>query len=406
MNAADIRPVDPAAQTQSLFDLFLIFVGANIVATTFQVGASLAGSFSTRAAFGLIVIGSVAGAALVAALAPIGPRLRVPSVIAVRPALGIRGAALVAALLYLSNFAWIAVNNVIAASACARAAGAGSQTFWAVALGLAATVVVWRGPRAVARADRIAVPLMLAVGVLLTVACLRTPEMPAAPIDPMPWWRGLDVVIGYQVSWILMFADYSRYTRSAPGSGLAVFAALAFTSLWMMPLGTIAANAARSTDPGTMLEAVGLGTSGAVLLTLATLTTNFVNIYMSSLAWKSLAPSGSDTAIVWSIGLIGTALSAVPGIWLDHYTNFMITLGAILLPIGGILIAHYYVRRAEPDEAIVQDLYDPRGRFRGVSAAGLTAWAAGAAAFFLAGAVGGTVPALVVSMATYGMLRR
>jgi purine-cytosine permease-like protein len=34
----------------------------------------------------------------------------------------------------------------------------------------------------------------------------------------MTWSRGLDVVIGYQVSWILMFADYSRYTRSARGS--------------------------------------------------------------------------------------------------------------------------------------------------------------------------------------------
>ena len=42
MQAADIRPVEPAAQNQSTLDLFLIFVGANIVATTFQVGASLA----------------------------------------------------------------------------------------------------------------------------------------------------------------------------------------------------------------------------------------------------------------------------------------------------------------------------------------------------------------------------
>src|SRR5262245_36396050 len=168
----------------------------------------------------LIAIGSVAGAVLVAALAPIGSRLRVPSVIAARPALGSSGAAIVAILLYVSNFAWIALNNVIAASACARAAGVGSPTMWAVALGLLATVVVWRGPRAVARADRLAVPLMLIVAVLLTVACLRAP-IPAStvPATPMSWWRGLDIVVGYQVSWLLMFADYSRYTRSGRASG-------------------------------------------------------------------------------------------------------------------------------------------------------------------------------------------
>src|SRR5438445_3059203 len=104
MQAADIRPVEPSAQNQSTRDLFLIFVGANVVATTFQVGASLASSFTVGGTMVLIVVGSVAGAALVAALAPLGPRLRVPPVIAARPALGITGAALVAPVLSVSNF--------------------------------------------------------------------------------------------------------------------------------------------------------------------------------------------------------------------------------------------------------------------------------------------------------------
>src|SRR6478672_1292114 len=181
VNAADIRPVAAAEQTQSTVDLLLIFVGANVVATTFQVGASLSAAFSLGTTLALVAVGSVGGAALVAALAPLGPRLRVPSVIAVRPALGIVGAGLVAAVLYVTNFAWIALNNVIAASACARVAAAwlgpaaGSQTAWAVALGVIATAVVWQGPRAVALADRIAVPSMLIVGVALTVACIRAP---------------------------------------------------------------------------------------------------------------------------------------------------------------------------------------------------------------------------------------
>src|SRR3954463_13650103 len=173
MDAADIRPVAASAQNQSVGDLFLIFVGANVVATTFQVGASLAGSFEIGAMVAVIALGSLAGAVLVAALAPLGSRLRVPSVIAVRPALGMTGAGLVAVVLYVSNFAWIALNNVIAASACARAAAAGfgpaagAETPWSIGLGLLATVVVWRGPQAVARADRVAVPLMLAAAVAL-----------------------------------------------------------------------------------------------------------------------------------------------------------------------------------------------------------------------------------------------
>jgi nucleobase:cation symporter-1, NCS1 family len=414
VNAADIRPAAPAEQTQSTLDLMLIFVGANVVATTFQVGASLASSFSVSATMALVAVGSVAGAALVAALAPLGPRLRVPSVIAARPALGITGAAGVAVVLYVTNFAWIALNNVIAASASASVAAAwigpaaGSQTAWAIALGLLATVVVWRGPRAVARADRVAVPAMLIATALLTLACIRASGAPAAavaaPPATMSWWRGLDVVIGYQVSWILMFADYSRYTRSARGSAVAVFLGLAITSAWMMPLGAIAYRAAGTDDPGAMMHAVGLGAAGALLLTLATLTTNFVNIYMSSLAWKSLAPRASDGAVIWSIGIIGTALSAVPGVWLEQYTSFLWWLGAVLVPVGGILVAHYYIRRPRVDEAFIAELYNPAGSFRGVSIAGVVAWASGAAAFFAAGSIGGTLPALAVSVLVYRAL--
>jgi NCS1 family nucleobase:cation symporter-1 len=416
MQAADIRPVEPAAQNQSTLDLFLIFVGANVVATTFQVGASLAASFTLTSLLMLIAIGSVAGALLVAALAPLGPRLRVPSVIAARPALGFVGAGLVAVVLYTSNFAWIALNNVIAASACARAAAAwfgpaaGAETPWSIALGLLATVVVWRGPRAVARADRVAVPLMLAVAVALTIACVRSaPASAVAPLVAMSWARGLDVVIGYQVSWILMFADYSRYTRSAGGSATVVFLALASTSIWMMPLGAVAARAAGTSDPGAMLDAVGLGAAGAVLLTLATLTTNFVNIYMSSLAWKSLVPRAGDAAVIWSIGLIGTALGAVPGVWLERYTSFMVILGGVLVPIGGLLIAHYYIRPARLDESLIAELYDRNGPFKGVSTAGIAAWAAGAIVYFAAGKwtdVGGTLPGLATSVIVYALASR
>jgi purine-cytosine permease-like protein len=122
---------------------------------------------------------------------------------------------------------------------------------------------------------------------------------------------------------------------------------------------------------------------------------------MSSLAWKSLVPGASDTASVWSIGLIGTALGAAPGVWLEQYTSFMVILGAILVPVGGVLIAHFYRARAAIDDRLIAELYDASGRFGGVSKAGVTAWTAGAIVFFAAGSIGGTLPSLAVSMLVY-----
>ncbi len=429
MNAVDIGPISPADRRQPPLDLFLIFACANIVATTFQTGASLVPAFGLRSAIGLIAIGSLGGSAAIALLSAVGPRLGVPSVIAARAALGLRGAGLVAALLYLTNFAWIAVNNVIAASTCARIAGGpASVRAWAVALGVVSTLIVAGGPRLVAKADRLAVPLLAVVGVVLTAACVRLPSnlLWAPGTGSLPWLNGLDIVVGYQVSWILMFADYSRYTASTRRASAAVFLGLALTSLWLMPLGAMAARAAASSDPGTMLEALRLGVSGALLMTVATVTTNFVNIYMSSLALRSLLPRVNDQVSVWSTGLVGAALSLFSDAWLGRYASFMVVLGGILVPVGGILLARFYLVKQPVN---VQRLYDDgrakderqgvevSGRSAGQAPtratpaarrydpAGIAAWAAGGATYYLASGIGGTLPALVVAVGVYLGLR-
>ena len=408
MNAADISQVAPGAKNQSGLDLFIIFAGANIVATTLQVGAALAVDFSPEAALVLIAAGVTAGSLLVAALAVVGPRLGVPSVIAARAALGVRGAGLVAALLYVTNFAWIGVNNVIAASVGARLfGGGGAMPFWVAGLGLASTAVVALGPRAVSLADRVAVPLLLAVGGVITWAVIQAPPdvvaMSAQPAPSNPWFRGFDIVAGYQVSWILMFADFSRYTRSEKTAGMAVFLGLLLTSLWMMPLGLAAARVAGSADPGAMMSAIGLGWAGAALMVLATLTTNFVNIYMSGLAWKSLFPGIGDQASIWSIGIIGTGVGLFYGAWLDRYAEFMMVLGGVLVPVGGVLVAHYRLGRAPVK---VPDLYDAAGPYRGVVVPGVAAWVLGALAYYLASPWGGTLPALATAIAAYLLLSR
>jgi NCS1 family nucleobase:cation symporter-1 len=410
MNPADIAPIPSSARTQRALDVFWIFAGANIVATTLQVGAALADNYGATPALILIAAGALAGSLLVAALAMLGPRLGVPSVVATRAALGIRGAALVAGLLYITNFAWIAVNNVIAASVGARLfGGPESVPLWIAGLGLVSTAVVALGPRAVGLADRIAVPLLLVVGGVITWAVLHAPSADlaraavarAAAPAATNWLRGFDIVAGYQVSWMLMFADFTRYTASEKKSGWAVFLGLSLTSLWMMPLGLVAARVAGSTDPGTMMAAVGLGWAGAVLMVLATLTTNFVNIYMSGLAWKSLFPRMDARWSIWSIGVIGTLIGLASGNWLDQYAGLMIVLGGVLVPVGGVLVARFLFGEPSP---VVEELYDRTGPYRGVRWPGVLAWAAGSAVYYLASDWGGTLPALATAIGVYLLL--
>ena len=406
MNAADLSPVPEAERTQPAFDLFLIFAAANVVATTLQTGAALGSQYGGNRAMAIALAGAVFGSLLVALLAPVGSRWGVPSMIAARAPLGYRGAQIVSGLLYLTNFAWIAINNQIAASACAQVLGGpGSARVWAAILGVAAVAVVARGPRAVGYADRIAVPIMVIAGSVLTYAAFShsapAPVTPDATDAPTMLW-GLDVVIGYQVSWLLMFADYSRYTRSARAAATAVFAGLAIPALWLMPVGWTLARIAGSADPGTMLAAAGTGWWMAALITLASVTTNFVNIYLSSLAWRTLAPRSTAAGSVWTIGLIGTALGLISTGWLTRFADLMVLLGSILVPVGGVFLAHFVVMKKPIDLAKIYDA----AAMPAFNIAGIAAWVAGYIVYRLAAPIGATLPALATSMLIYVVLHR
>lgn len=405
MDAADLSPIPESQRTQPAFDLFLIFAAANVVATTLQTGAVLGSRYGSTDATALVLAGAVFGALMVALLAPVGSRSGVPSMIAARAPLGYRGAQVVSGLLYLTNFAWIAVNNTIAASVCAQLLGGESSArIWAALLGVLATVIVARGPRAVGLADRMAVPLMVIAGSVLTWAAFTLPPSvevaSGQPPPPLLW--GIDVVIGYQVSWLLMFADYSRYTRSARAGATAVFAGLALPALWLMPVGWNLARIAGSDDPGTMLAAAGVGWWAAVLVVLATVTTNFVNIYLSSLAWRTLSPKSTGRGSVWVIGLIGTALGLVSSDWLTRFADLMVLLGSVLVPVGGIFLAHFVVMRAKVDiEGIYQTATMPA-----FTAAGMSAWLIGFAVYKLAAPIGATLPSLAASMIVFLLIRK
>ncbi|MEZ5293747.1 MAG: cytosine permease [Vicinamibacterales bacterium] len=399
MQAADLSPVPADARTQSGWDLFLVFAAANIVATTLQVGASLDAGLAPARVAAVVVVGAIVGAGIVGLLAPVGARLGVPSMVAARDALGHTGARLVAAVLFVTNFAWIAVNNAIAASVVTRMLPLGlGESAWAIAVGILSTAVVARGPLAVRAADRVAVPLMLAAGLAITWVVLRLPPAPpaAAALTPTPLPVLLDVVVGYQVSWLLMFADYSRFTASPRASARAVFLGLALTAVWLMPMGWRLARHAGSADPGTMLAAADAGVAAAILIALATITTNFVNIYLSSLAWRSVVPAVPGGAAVWIVGLVGTALGLTGG-WLARFADFMTLVGSVLVPVGGVFLAHFIIRPHATDLAA---LYDPAGARAGVRWPGVAAWAAGIVVYYLVPA-GATMASLAVAVGAY-----
>ena len=132
------------------------------------------------------------------------------------------------------------------------------------------------------------------------------------------------------------------------------------------------------------------------------MTTNFVNIYLSSLAWRTLVAAIDRRGSVWTIGLIGTALGLVSSGWLTQFAELMVLLGSVLVPVGGVFLAHFVVLRKPIDVARIYDA----AALPAFNRAGIVAWIAGFIVYRLAAPIGATLPALATSMIVYALLER
>lgn len=398
----ELSPLPLNRRRSSVLDVLLVFAGANIVTTTLVTGGSIGTSFSLADGAALVFIGTLVGTGILALLSRLGPRFGVPSMVLLRQPFGDRGSQAISLLLVLTNFAWIALNNVIAGKALANLAG-GEEWLWSVAVGAAAVALTLYGPRAMALFNRFAVPLLVVVGIALTVA-LSTAENRSRLTLPgtgsLSWLGGLDLVIGYQVSWSLMFADYTRFQRRESRAALAVFLGMTLSSMWLMTLGAAAGKIGGANDPTAMILGVGLPIAALLLMALSTITTNFVNLYLSSLAVRNLWSAAPAARTVLTLGAIGTALGLASPNLLDSYAGFMGWIGSSFLPIVAIVIVHFFSVHREPDLPAT----------RTGSIAAMAAWAAGVATYQLALHVysnwGATLPTLLVSGLCYRILCR
>ena len=197
---------------------------------------------------------------------------------------------------------------------------------WAVGLGVLATVIVAR--RAATCGSCRSLRGARACGVRrryddrLSSRDLAGGDSPPAPVAAGGLFGALDVMSGYQATWLLMFADYSRYNRPGRASAVAVFLGLALTGAGSFRWASRQRPSRAPTIRARWFRRLGLGWWGALFVTMATLTTNFVNIYMSALALKSLRPSTPDAAGVWLIGGVGAALSVLSTAWLNQLRRF------------------------------------------------------------------------------------
>jgi NCS1 family nucleobase:cation symporter-1 len=345
-----IEFVTPEQRHGSPRQLFGLWFSANAEIATWMVGVfavALYGTSLTGAAIGLL-IGNIAGFALLGVLATFGPRYGVPQMVASRLAFGRYGNAVPAGLSFLAGVGWFAINTVFGAYALQTITGLPYAFALAIML-LAQIVLAVYGYNLIHWFERVCVVLLAAGFTLLGVVTFERAQWHAAFNAHAPFAAGGEiggVILGtalafsYATGWVPCASDYSRYLPQSAGAKRVwwyAFAGCALPCIVLEIMGAATVTAVRGADlsnasPTQAISSLlGSGLiADLVLVTvvLGTLTANCMNLYsgaMAALVVKFPKPTlraplvtgcifGAITGLVFALAhtpLYVTVLSAV-----------------------------------------------------------------------------------------------
>lgn len=154
-----------------------------------------------------------------------------------------------------------------------------------------------------------------------------------------------DAVIGSFILGAILISDFTRFARTSKDVFTATFLPFLIFSTLGYVAAFFAAAATNQTDIINIMNALGLGLGAMFLIFLSSWIVNGINLYSATLSLSSIFKKYKQ----WQIALITGTLATIAALVniLEQLTSFLIVLSAIFSPIGGILIADYYLIRRQ-----------------------------------------------------------
>ncbi len=301
-----IERIDESERHGNPRDLFSLWFAANAETATFATGILTVALFGTSfwgAVVG-IVIGNLAGYAVLGFLAQMGPRFGRPQMMVSRQALGTDANVFPAVLAFLAGVGWFAIDTIFGAFALQALLHLQYVPALLIVLAIEIVIVIY-GYNMIHLFEKVA-GVALTVGfIAIAIACFQRAN-PGAPFDAhAPLASGGEVAgivfsaaiaFSYAIGWAPCAADYSRYLPAdsdkravwwwtflgggVPSTALEILGAAAVTAI----VGTDLVAATPSDIIQKLFASNWLVALGLLTVLLGTLSANCLNLYSGSLA--------------------------------------------------------------------------------------------------------------------------
>lgn len=367
----------PSAARKGLFSTAIMLFSFTFFTATMFAGGKLGVAFDFKTLLWATLAGNLLLGAYAAVLGFIACRSGLNSVLLGRFCFGELGSKLSDLLLGFTQIGWYAWGTATIAIVLVKILGLDPawQTPLMVLFGFGFCLTAFIGYHGLDLLSRISVPAML----LLLVWCLSIATRDAGglegllaiqPSESMSMGAAITLVFGTFVSGATQATNWTRFARSGK---VAVYASLIgfFVGNGLMILtGAYCAIVYQQPDIVEVLVLQGLSVAAVIMLFLNLWTTQDNTVYNFAAAGCNLLRTSRRRAMTLIGAGLGTVL-AIGGMY-EWLIPFLILLGSIIPPIGGVIMADYFYGHRRHYPAINQANLP---RFNLV---GLGAYAAGA----------------------------
>lgn len=402
-----LNPV-PEEERKTWIDVALIQAGIYICVPSLLLGGILAMSMPTAHAVIAGVLGYVISTVFVVIVGFAGADLGVPTCVVVSSSFGKRGARYIISTIFaFAMIGWFAVQNSVCGSAFSNMLEAAAGIHFPVK----ASIIIWGiimlltavyGITGLKVLNQIAVPaliLVFAAGSYLAIKNYGTSALSVDNSDhSMTIVDGIMMTTSFLAVGISCAPDFTRYQKTKKDVVLSSAIGIVPAGIILLLLGIVLTKLTGENDLSLVLTNIGIPILGILVLILATWTTNTTNAYSGGLNLVMLFNLKDDKRAMATMiaGVIGTAV-AVAGL-ADNVSGLLDILGVLFMPVGGIIIADYWL--------ICKGRAENWSAAEGIDWVGVLAWAVGCVGSYYIPSGYALYLGFLISMILYAVLRK
>ncbi|NJN87240.1 MAG: cytosine permease [Leptolyngbyaceae cyanobacterium SL_7_1] len=394
----------PLESRKPFWSLAPLLMGFALTSTTLFAGGVLGTAFNFGTILGLTLVGNTLLGAYCAALGYIASKSGLSTVLMARFSFGNIGSRWVDFILGFTQIGWYAVTNAFIADALSELIGLPQEWRWLaiVFFTYAFCVTAYIGYTAMDWLSRLAVPAMLVlIAISLALGFRDAGDLFALePTQQLGTGAALAIIIGSFISGGTQATNWSRFadtSKNAVGSTLLAF--LGINALLVFA-GAFCTLVYGSENLIQAMATQGILLGGVILLILNVWTTQDNTIYAFSIAGTNFFRTTKRHAFVLGGATLALVL-ALGGIY-ELMIPYLLFLGSVIPPIGGIIMADFWLRH----RGQFPDLDTPLPAFNW---AGVISYVVAAiAAYFTGQASIGVAPinAVIIAAVLYAILSK